>query len=274
MRGNLPVRRSGRDPDGSIPACAGEPFSSRTDQFRLPVYPRVCGGTRKQRAVVIPGPGLSPRVRGNHTLRRGQRHVFWSIPACAGEPSPWRPTTGGSRVYPRVCGGTIALQSALTDGRGLSPRVRGNPASRGDATANRGSIPACAGEPMTSHGWKSEASVYPRVCGGTPQDDDRAVGLWGLSPRVRGNHRPGQLDGAVAGSIPACAGEPPPDFRWSYGEWIYPRVCGGTFIDLIMSCPLQDLSPRVRGNPDGAGGAPPRGGSIPACAGEPTTTSS
>ena len=111
----------------SIPACAGEPGLGWAEGIEPTVYPRVCGGTRKQRAVVIPGPGLSPRVRGNHTLRRGQRHVFWSIPACAGEPSPWRPTTGGSRVYPRVCGGTRQAGAMLRLTGGLSPRVRGNP---------------------------------------------------------------------------------------------------------------------------------------------------
>ena len=171
----------------SIPACAGEPRSQPDFRSAFKVYPRVCGGTRKQRAVVIPGPGLSPRVRGNHTLRRGQRHVFWSIPACAGEPSPWRPTTGGSRVYPRVCGGTIALQSALTDGRGLSPRVRGNLDLCAVGRYHVGSIPACAGEPAAVTSACRSARVYPRVCGGTWGCTSGYARARGLSPRVRGN---------------------------------------------------------------------------------------
>ena len=31
--------------------------------------------------------GLSPRVRGNHTLEAAQARKIGSIPACAGEPS-------------------------------------------------------------------------------------------------------------------------------------------------------------------------------------------
>ena len=70
--------------------------------------------------------GLSPRVRGNH---RGDRLSRWcgrSIPACAGEPSPAAVTTADSRVYPRVCGGTIGSADYKGESIGLSPRVRGN----------------------------------------------------------------------------------------------------------------------------------------------------
>ena len=136
-----------------------------------------------------------------------------SIPACAGEPSrPWRTQTV-PMVYPRVCGGT---------------RSRCCP------------IPACAGEPAPNH------RVYPRVCGGTPPSATMGLSprvrgnplkmlLPRLSPRVRGNH----------GSIPACAGEPPPIS--------IPRC----------AAPNRGLSPRVRGNRCEVG-------SIPACAGEPS----
>ena len=78
------------------------------------------------------------------------RRVYGSIPACAGEPwlCPRRVTIPA--VYPRVCGGTAGdghIGDALS---GLSPRVRGN---RGDLLIGhnqRGSIPACAGEPWAA----------------------------------------------------------------------------------------------------------------------------
>ena len=50
-------------------------------------------------------------------------------------------------VYPRVCGGNPA-----------PPFVR---------AAAAGSIPACAGEPITVKGGCTIGTVYPRVCGGT-----------------------------------------------------------------------------------------------------------
>ena len=51
--------------------------------------------------------GLSPRVRGNQQQQRQQALSERSIPACAGEPLTWTAVTGATRVYPRVCGGTI-----------------------------------------------------------------------------------------------------------------------------------------------------------------------
>ena len=45
----------------------------------------------------------------------------------------------------------------------------------------------------------------------TPAERARAIAeheAWGLSPRVRGNRRPGRAARPAAGSIPACAGEP------------------------------------------------------------------
>ena len=72
-------------------------------------------------------------------------------------------------------------------------------------------------------------------------------------------------------SIPACAGEPIPPARRPGQARVYPRVCGGTFHSQAFLGRSAGLSPRVRGNRRGviigAGG----GGSIPACAGEPST---
>ena len=50
--------------------------------------------------------------------------------------------------------------------------------------------------------------VYPRVRGGTGGAEDRRRQQEGLSPRARGNQRELLLLGLLAGSIPACAGEP------------------------------------------------------------------
>ena len=46
------------------------------------------------------------------------------------------------------------------------------------------------------------------MCGGTGLLCALALLRLGLSPRVRGNPKPGNTLGAGARSIPACAGEP------------------------------------------------------------------
>ena len=110
----------------SIPACAGEPRGRRRMLETLQVYPRVCGGTQFASAPVPAVQGLSPRVRGNRRRCCLTALRLRSIPACAGEP-PLAVNDGqGSRVYPRVCGGTEPDELLDILRMGLSPRVRGN----------------------------------------------------------------------------------------------------------------------------------------------------
>ena len=131
----------------SIPACAGEPASTRRSYFRHMVYPRVCGGTLRWDTLSGAWYGLSPRVRGNRRRRWRRSWRCGSIPACAGEPVYSGSHSGHPRVYPRVCGGTPCAGRASIRAWGLSPRVRGNPLFAGAGCARRRSIPACAGEP-------------------------------------------------------------------------------------------------------------------------------
>ena len=157
---------------------------------------------------------------------------------------------------------------------GLSPRVRGNHAGAPCNPQHRGSIPACAGEPLRRKPTGTADRVYPRVCGGTTTTagaDGRAAGL---SPRVRGNRASG-LDGpSRRGSIPACAGEPDRIVRAPVQVGVYPRVCGGTS-HLEFPAPLcEGLSPRVRGNLPAPVERADLHGSIPACAGEPSSSTS
>ena len=177
--------------------------------------------------------------------------------------------------------------------------------------ARRGrSIPACAGEPLPRRGRGWRGWVYPRVCGGTLASASVSPPCAGLSPRVRGNpvdEGPGR---ALAGSIPACAGEPdggstPPTHIAVYprvcggtlctrcwggidrsipacagepwplptppiGQGVYPRVCGGTHGRRCGGAWSGGLSPRVRGNRPGRRSERRRSRSIPACAGEPS----
>ena len=168
-----------------------------------------------------------------------------------------------------MCGGTSAPAPVGSGPPGLSPRVRGNLGKSSQPSADKRSIPACAGEPPGLMAWVWSGGVYPRVCGGTALPQHAGGGARGLSPRVRGNPFTAKSRPVIYGSIPACAGEPVFWGRPSIMRRVYPRVCGGTrFSSRVFSC-LSGLSPRVRGNP------PPRPRrlyahrSIPACAGEP-----
>ena len=168
-----------------------------------------------------------------------------------------------------MCGGTHVRDGLGVKPKGLSPRVRGNRRDGHDQGGAIGSIPACAGEPRASRRRRSSAGVYPRVCGGTFHLFTPTAGLTGLSPRVRGNHRPRHDAIGLNGSIPACAGEPRAFMLSSEQVRVYPRVCGGTGSASARAAEVWGLSPRVRGNPRTCRPPRRRAGSIPACAGEP-----
>ena len=127
-----------------------------------------------------------------------------------------------------MCGGTVSQQRRQQFPAGLSPRVRGNLGRGAWSGATWRSIPACAGEPASRACTFSKSRVYPRVCGGTDKPGHAAFGDEGLSPRVRGNHRPVSPFSLLPWSIPACAGEPPVHRRLADNGKVYPRVCGGT----------------------------------------------
>ena len=253
----------------SIPACAGEPTWCVIGATELAVYPRVCGGTAPGGRGIDEGLGLSPRVRGNRVRRTRRLSKRRSIPACAGEPQRPGPSATVKRVYPRVCGGTVAQVPPAGRSEGLSPRVRGNRVTFVAHRKGLRSIPACAGEPKAVPASMTISRVYPRVCGGTPRGHKDSCACPGLSPRVRGNPLTFCQAHGSHRSIPACAGEPYNYNRGRAAGQVYPRVCGGTVHPRLHRLPTDGLSPRVRGNPKALGLELVIPGSIPACAGEP-----
>ena len=228
VRGNQAGLGRGVNPFRSIPACAGEPAGSSLGFLRLPVYPRLCGGTSTRTGRGMRGAGLSPPVRGN--------------------PSRRRPRFPGAGVYPRLCGGTWAKVSAMPMTTGLSPPVRGNPAAVESGGLADRSIPACAGEPRTLESIESYWAVYPRLCGGTALTTRSCGSVCGLSPPVRGNHQPVKANPEYRRSIPACAGEPVGQTQSPAADTVYPRLCGGTRLFTRTAEYDGGLSPPVRGN--------------------------
>ena len=86
VRGNLHIVEPASHLEGSIPACAGEPYERHYLDRPAKVYPRVCGGTCSSDGSRSSRRGLSPRVRGNRFRPRSALGSRGSIPACAGEP--------------------------------------------------------------------------------------------------------------------------------------------------------------------------------------------
>ena len=152
--------------------------------------------------------GLSPPVRGNRLPAGSQACSEGSIPARAGEPQNRHPSSVGTRVYPRPCGGTACQARKWPSMQGLSPPVRGNPEHEALDPVGRGSIPARAGEPGSRPRRVPPPGVYPRPCGGTFALCVYTDVVGGLSPPVRGNLKAEIAEEAKGRSIPARAGEP------------------------------------------------------------------
>ena len=269
VRGNRREHGQRRIGLRSIPARAGEPKLHYSYQLLSGVYPRACGGTTKPGESSGGRSGLSPRVRGNHSVHLDDFNGDRSIPARAGEPRSPRPSAHHLAVYPRACGGTHRVGFLLGGVAGLSPRVRGNRCSPAQRAGGIGSIPARAGEPFQQGLSPTLKPVYPRACGGTLRHRRDNGEMAGLSPRVRGNRRVGRDDDVVSRSIPARAGEPLWQSGQIHGMRVYPRACGGTLLRSSWYRPRRGLSPRVRGNRVRPIRCPRLTWSIPARAGEP-----
>ena len=182
------------------------------------------------------------------------------------------PISAGVRVYPRLRGGTTSGPSAVTRLEGLSPLARGNRFFEQQGFHPSRSIPACAGEPHHPRPLGGRARVYPRLRGGTMAATRPPSSQRGLSPLARGNQAAVDLLQVLAGSIPACAGEPCLANSVNFRSRVYPRLRGGTMIGRSTMVRNRGLSPLARGNHLGKRLGGGFVGSIPACAGEPPTT--
>ena len=269
LRGNRDVLVQRHVVVGSIPAPAGEPPPKGCLPVFGAVYPRACGGTSTKDFKRKLANGLSPRLRGNPKVYSVEAVSPGSIPAPAGEPWAGRARCPHERVYPRACGGTACGVAWWPPLLGLSPRLRGNHRPHCRRIVLPRSIPAPAGEPTLDPNRFALFEVYPRACGGTACGVAWWPPLLGLSPRLRGNHRPHCRRIVLPRSIPAPAGEPTLDpNRFALFE-VYPRACGGTVRPCLLQTLLYGLSPRLRGNLHECTERQYRFRSIPAPAGEP-----
>ena len=132
-----------------------------------------------------------------------------------------------------------------------------------------GSIPAGAGEPLTTCPKEQEPRVHPRWRGGAAIRSG-AVNLQpGPSPLARGSLLliPGRV--LQVRSIPAGAGEPMPLESTSSVAAVHPRWRGGATTDEVAAGRAEGPSPLARGSHRRRRDEPGDRGSIPAGAGEP-----
>ena len=252
----------------SIPAWAGETLVVEFAAAQGWVYPRVGGGNPDAVRRAFKRKGLSPRGRGKLLHATPHHGLMGSIPAWAGETWAGRPVSAATTVYPRVGGGNAMMSARESEYVGLSPRGRGKQPRREAFELKRGSIPAWAGETWPTIRIKPIVAVYPRVGGGNVRAHVRVVCRPGLSPRGRGKLSPLPLKDAVAGSIPAWAGETDTARHMFLEESVYPRVGGGNNMQTTEKLLRGGLSPRGRGKPSAVLTDGVQAGSIPAWAGE------
>ena len=253
----------------SIPAWAGKPCRSQVCRRCWRVYPRVGGETCRSTSVGSFPAGLSPRGRGNRIVSVPCLQNSRSIPAWAGKPDNTTIFVWNGGVYPRVGGETRGVVRKPYEGKGLSPRGRGNLARDEQRICRSRSIPAWAGKPRRRPVTDEPTRVYPRVGGETAWTGWLRMRADGLSPRGRGNHLPDDRSALVSRSIPAWAGKPHRSASNSSIQGVYPRVGGETPAEYRWRDPRWGLSPRGRGNPDKAPVMHPAQRSIPAWAGKP-----
>ena len=268
-RGNPLTKDARRCYARSIPAHAGEPLARLRRPRLTTVYPRPRGGTRPRSSAPLSAPGLSPPTRGNPTPRAKEHPSARSIPAHAGEPTSSKTRSSRGTVYPRPRGGTLCLSLKRVRLLGLSPPTRGNHRVEQPRPSPARSIPAHAGEPVSTSVDGRATRVYPRPRGGTAILGRDEVAAEGLSPPTRGNRVVEEGTSLMRRSIPAHAGEPASDEAGRAKRPVYPRPRGGTPRPSLRPPLSAGLSPPTRGNQTLGTFNDFAARSIPAHAGEP-----
>ena len=268
VRGKRRPRAGEELVERSIPARAGETLERTDEQLGRPVHPRACGGNPGETFDDGLKGGPSPRVRGKPDERWQEFSGRRSIPARAGETRAGVTREALNKVHPRACGGNDLQYLLKRHPEGPSPRVRGKRGGGVLYTPDLRSIPARAGETWRGRALHPRSTVHPRACGGNVEGACSTPPIYGPSPRVRGK-RPHDLHVRPEdGSIPARAGETAAIVPTRAGVKVHPRACGGNCLRHRSTSHMRGPSPRVRGKRTRARRTIPRGGSIPARAGE------
>ena len=252
---------------GSSPHTRGAPERAGGPPAAQRIIPAYAGSTGR-------GPRTPhtckdhPRIRGEHQLA-GQQVVpgVWIIPAYAGSTRLRGIPISSLRDHPRIRGEhrRAATPAPLTPGS--SPHTRGARPRPGPAKARRGIIPAYAGSTARPGSAGRRWSDHPRIRGehrdGNLLDEHPA----GSSPHTRGAPWSGSGGWGRAGIIPAYAGSTRPGSGRTVGPWDHPRIRGEHSNGPNSTRPVAGSSPHTRGALGFVPGPGSRRGIIPAYAG-------
>ena len=205
-RGTRIMLPRARPPRRSIPARAGNTLPSPRYWTRDPVHPRAGGEHRRTTGTLLSRVGPSPRGRGTRRVHRHRTAVCRSIPARAGNTTPWLALSSRTPVHPRAGGEHPLVANKLDYLYGPSPRGRGTPNTVRFRRDGRRSIPARAGNTGPCGSSITSRSVHPRAGGEHERAIPTAARRIGPSPRGRGTRPFRRLQVAHRRSIPARAG--------------------------------------------------------------------
>ena len=190
------------------------------------------------------------------------------IPASAGQTGHASKTRQAGGAHPRECGADYQPRSPSLIRRGSSPRVRGRQTPGLLDLWKTRLIPASAGQTHLPGRVATAPRAHPRECGADCDSHSNGIRRVGSSPRVRGRQGVPIGNEAIAGLIPASAGQTNCPAMWCFNARAHPRECGAdpnSELDILSS---RGSSPRVRGRLMDQISAKVASGLIPASAGQ------
>ena len=192
---------------GTIPARAGETCVRRPSPGPWRDHPRSRGGNvaPAQRLKQLAGP--SPLARGKRRCRRAASACDGTIPARAGETLTGFLGLLLQRDHPRSRGGNAGHRAEPELQPGPSPLARGKLHPKTQTANIYGTIPARAGETITTANARELFGDHPRSRGGNSMGTGWGRLTLGPSPLARGKRRQHWHDRQTERTIPARAGE-------------------------------------------------------------------
>ena len=271
-RGSRPrVHRANRRM-GSIPAHAGQPESGESDSSDKTVHPRSRGAAAASAAPSICVMGPSPLTRGSRRRVAVTKQPTRSIPAHAGQPRASGSASTPPRVHPRSRGAAREEPTIRLRPKGPSPLTRGSLRGEPKAPSRGRSIPAHAGQPRTLRCALWPPGVHPRSRGAAGEALMSFAAATGPSPLTRGSHARARRHPHQPGSIPAHAGQPVLPPTPCSRDRVHPRSRGAAGATAPLVSYVIGPSPLTRGSRHGARDRIAHDGSIPAHAGQPTSS--
>ena len=207
-------------------------------------------------------------MRGKAPPHAVKRRLSGITPAYAGKSAFLVGVVGDFGDHPRVCGEKASFTNVLACGEGSPPRMRGKAWLQLYAIASARITPAYAGKSRIRAGRGAASGDHPRVCGEKRSRSQRAQGLPGSPPRMRGKGDWHKHRARQSGITPAYAGKSCAPRQACQRAGDHPRVCGEKTVRTVATLDRMGSPPRMRGKALRTGQRLPACGITPAYAGK------